>query len=74
MNRLEPGRNGTGRRIEVKAPIRQRMAEMGLTIGAEATMVRRAPMNDPLEFLVRAYHITLRDSEAATPLLDCKEV
>ncbi|NLT37435.1 MAG: ferrous iron transport protein A [Methanomassiliicoccus sp.] len=47
---------------------------MGLTTGAEATRVRRAPMNDPLEFQVRGYHITLRDSEAATVLLDCKEV
>jgi ferrous iron transport protein A len=73
MNKLEPGRKGTIRRIEAKGSVRQRMAEMGLTSGAEVTMVCRAPMNDPLEFLVRGYHITLRDSEAATVLLDYKE-
>jgi ferrous iron transport protein A len=41
-----------------------RLREMGLTTGARVTLVRTAPLGDPLEFKVRGYHLTLRKSEA----------
>lgn len=42
-----------------------RLREMGLLAGTEVTLVRCAPMGDPLEIKVRGYHLTLRKSEAA---------
>ncbi|MFT3828455.1 MAG: FeoA family protein [Opitutaceae bacterium] len=43
----------------------QRLLEMGLTTGTECTVVRYAPLGDPVEIRVRGYHLSLRQSEAA---------
>ncbi len=44
--------------------IQQRLMELGLTKGATCTLVRVAPMGDPIEVQVRGYHLSLRKSEA----------
>jgi ferrous iron transport protein A len=41
-----------------------RLREMGLLTGTRVTLVRTAPMGDPLEIKLRGYHLTLRKSEA----------
>lgn len=41
-----------------------RLREMGLLPGTRVTLVRTAPLGDPLEIKVRGYHLTLRKSEA----------
>lgn len=41
-----------------------RLREMGLLVGTRVTLVRAAPLGDPLEIKVRGYHLTLRKSEA----------
>lgn len=41
-----------------------RLREMGLLPGTNLTLVRTAPLGDPLEVKVRGYHLTLRKSEA----------
>lgn len=41
-----------------------RMREMGLLPGTRVTLIRTAPLGDPLEIKVRGYHLTLRKSEA----------
>lgn len=42
-----------------------RLREMGLLKGTSLTLVRCAPMGDPLEIKIRGYHLSLRKSEAA---------
>jgi Fe2+ transport system protein FeoA len=44
---------------------RQRLLEMGLTVGAQFEVVRFAPMGDPIDIKVRGYHLSLRKNEAA---------
>ena len=41
-----------------------RLREMGLLAGTPLTLVRTAPLGDPIEIKVRGYHLTLRKSEA----------
>lgn len=41
-----------------------RLREMGLIAGTRITLVRTAPLGDPLEIKVRGYNLTLRKSEA----------
>ena len=41
-----------------------RLREMGLLVGTTVTLVRTAPLGDPLELKVRGYRLTLRKSEA----------
>ena len=43
----------------------ERMMEMGLIEGTEFSLVRFAPLGDPLEIKTRGYHLTLRKAEAA---------
>ena len=47
-----------------------RLREMGLLVGTSVTLVRAAPMGDPLEIKVRGYHLTLRKSEADHVLVE----
>jgi ferrous iron transport protein A len=41
-----------------------RLREMGLLTGTRVTLVRTAPLGDPIEIKFRGYHLTLRKSEA----------
>lgn len=45
--------------------LRQHILDMGLTPGTTVTMVKEAPMGDPLELRLRGYELTLRKADAA---------
>ena len=45
--------------------LRQHILDMGLTPGTEVTMMKYAPMGDPLEIRLRGYEVTLRKDDAA---------
>jgi ferrous iron transport protein A len=47
-----------------------RLREMGVLAGTRVTLIRTAPMGDPLEIKVRGYNLTLRKSEADHVLVD----
>ena len=47
-----------------------RLREMGLLTGTRVTLIRAAPLGDPLEFKVRGYNLTLRKSEAEHVLVE----
>lgn len=44
---------------------KQRLLEMGLTMGTTFEVVRFAPLGDPIDLKVRGYHLSLRKHEAA---------
>ncbi len=41
-----------------------RLEEMGVTPGEEISVVRYAPLGDPIEIRVRGYNLSLRKEEA----------
>jgi ferrous iron transport protein A len=41
-----------------------RLREMGLVPGTAVTLVRRAPLGEPIEISVRGSHIAMRNGEA----------
>lgn len=47
-----------------------RLREMGVLPGTRVTLVRTAPLGDPLEIKVRGYSLTLRKSEADHVLVE----
>lgn len=51
--------------------LRQHILDMGLTPGTEVTMMKHAPMGDPLEIRLRGYELTLRRADAARIQLTC---
>ena len=44
--------------------IRQRLLDMGVTRGAELLVERVAPLGDPIEVMVKGYHLAIRRNEA----------
>jgi ferrous iron transport protein A len=47
-----------------------RLREMGLLPGTTITLIRTAPLGDPLEVKVRGYNLTLRKTEAENVLVE----
>lgn len=45
--------------------LRRHLLAMGLTPGTEVTLIKTAPMGDPLEIMLRGYELTLRKADAA---------
>jgi len=46
--------------------IARRLMEMGVVPGAPVSVVRVAPLGDPIQIRVRGYHLALRRAEAQT--------
>jgi Fe2+ transport system protein FeoA len=46
---------------------------MGLLVGTRVTLVRTAPLGDPLEIKLRGYHLSLRKSDADHVLVEPAE-
>lgn len=44
--------------------VKRHIMDMGITKGTEVTLVRIAPMGDPIELIVRGYSLSIRASEA----------
>lgn len=64
LSALRPGDRATIGRVEGGGPIRRRLLELGLTPGTPITLVRLAPLRDPMEIRVRGYQLCVRRSEA----------
>lgn len=62
---LPAGSRGKVTGFDLPAEQRQRLLEMGLTVGTEFQVIRFAPLGDPIEIKVRGYHLSLRKREAA---------
>jgi ferrous iron transport protein A len=52
-------------RLRGAAPVTRRLLEMGLTPGCELTVVRVAPLGDPIEVSLRGYRLSLRKADTA---------
>lgn len=46
-----------------------RLRELGLTPGAKVSIVRRSPLGEPIEIIVRGSHLAMRNHEAAHILI-----
>jgi len=48
--------------------------ELGVVRGETILLQRAAPLGDPLEFVIKGYHLSLRKREAATITVEALEV
>lgn len=65
LDSLKPGDNVVISAINCEPEAAQRLMEMGLLPGTPIRVVRFAPLGDPIEILMRGYHLSLRKAEAA---------
>ena len=66
LDTLEIGKDAIVSSVDCEEKsLRQHIFDMGLTPGTEVTMVKYAPMGDPLEIRLRGYELTIRAADAA---------
>ena len=66
LNKLTPGMTAVVTKVNGKDRLlRRHILEMGVTPGTEITLVKTAPLGDPLELKIRGYELTLRKKDAA---------
>ena len=66
LDELGIGKDAIVASVDCDEPsLRQHILDMGLTPGVEVTLMKRAPMGDPLEIRLRGYELTLRRDDAA---------
>lgn len=70
LSQLSIGASATVREFPKSGSAFVRLREMGLLAGTRITLVRTAPLGDPIEIKVRGYHLTLRKSEAEHVLVE----
>lgn len=62
---MKPGVNGVVEALEGHGNIQHRLVDMGVVKGSHITVVKVAPLGDPVEVKVKGTALALRKNEAA---------
>lgn len=73
LDQLKEGKKAAVTVVGGQGLTRKRLLEMGLTPKTHVTMVKRAPLGDPLEIELRGYHLTLRLADAARITVEAEQ-
>lgn len=75
LNELKIGQSAVIAKVGGEGALRQHFLDMGVIPGSEITLVKFAPMGDPMQLLIHGYELTLRKDDAAkidiTPCQQC---
>ncbi|MES2200855.1 MAG: FeoA family protein [candidate division FCPU426 bacterium] len=64
LDELKPGESAVIVSLKHEGLRLQRLLEMGLFEGGAITLVRRAPLGDPIEVRLTDYNLSLRQADA----------
>ena len=65
LGALSPGESGYVYSVNAGDPrMRRRIVDMGITPGTRITIIKTAPMGDPIEITLRGYSLSLRREDA----------
>ncbi len=65
LNELHSGESATIARVMGRGAFRKRLTEMGFIRGKEITVLKSAPLQDPIEYRILDSNVSLRRSEAS---------
>ncbi len=65
LSEMKAGQSATIVHVGGNGILRRRILEMGILKGTEVYIEKYAPLRDPLELIVKGYHLSLRVEEAA---------
>ena len=65
LKELQIGKSAVVNTVGGSGALRQHFLDMGLIPGAEVTLIKLAPMGDPMELRIHGYELTLRLDDAA---------
>jgi Fe2+ transport system protein FeoA len=69
LSRFKEGERGVIIKVQGRGAFRKRLQEMGFIKGTEVFVEKYAPLRDPVELIVKGYHVSLRVEEAAQVLM-----
>jgi Fe2+ transport system protein FeoA len=64
LSELKRGEKGVIQRLTGAGRFRHRLMEMGFVPGVEIFVEKFAPLRDPVEYVLKGYHVSLRLKEA----------
>lgn len=64
LQALQVGKRATVRFVEGRDALGKRLIDMGMVPGTEITLLRRAPLGDPMQVFLRGYSMMLRREES----------
>lgn len=65
LSEMKEGGKGVIVRVAGNGALRRRILEMGIIKGTSIYVEKYAPLKDPVELIVKGFHISLRVDEAA---------
>ena len=71
LSELKPGESARITKVGGSGSLRQHFLDMGLIPDAFLTLIKLAPMGDPMEFMVHGYELSIRKDDAAE--IECEK-
>ena len=65
LSELRQGQSATVVRVGGNGAFRRRLLEMGFLRGTDIYVEKYAPLRDPIELILKGYHVSLRVEEAS---------
>jgi Fe2+ transport system protein FeoA len=70
LSELSEGERGVIVRLNGSGRFRKRLQEMGFVKGTELFVEKYAPLRDPIEIVIKGYHVSLRVEEATQVMVE----
>lgn len=70
LSKMKTGQEGIIRKVSGESLLRRRLLEMGINRGSTIYVEKYAPLKDPIELVIKGYHVSLRVEEAANILVE----
>ena len=70
LSDMKEGETGKITRIGGNGALRRRILEMGLLKDSEVYVEKYAPLKDPIELIVKGYHLSMRVNEASQIMVE----
>jgi Fe2+ transport system protein FeoA len=65
LSHLKPGQQAAVVKLAGNGPVRRRFLEMGFVKCEIVRVERVAPLGDPIQYLIKGYHLSLRRIDAS---------
>ncbi len=70
LSEMKAGQEGIITKVGGKHLLRRRLLEMGINRGTRVYVEKYAPLKDPIELIIKGYHVSLRIEEADNILVE----
>ena len=74
LSELREGERGVIAKVSGSGRFRKRLQEMGFIKGSEVFVEKYAPLRDPIELVIKGYHVSLRVAEATLVMMEKLEL